>query len=153
MEILPIGFVRSSVKAPMQDDAWGSVVSVIELDGGRFSAEATAGLADFSHVLVVFRFHLVSPEQIHYGSRRPKGRADWPQIGIFAQRAKARPNLIGVSVCRLIRVDGLRLEVRDLDAIDGTPVLDIKPYVLEFGPKGEVRQPKWVNELMATYFS
>lgn len=150
--IVPVGFVRSHVKAPMVDDAWGAVTSVIELDGKRFSADATAGLEGFSHVQVLFRFHLVSPDQVEYGARHPKGRTEWPKIGIFAQRAKRRPNLLGVSTCRLLRVDRLTLTVLDLDAIDGTPVLDIKPYMLEFGPHGEVRQPKWSRELMEKYF-
>ena len=74
-------------------------------------------------------------------------------MGIFAQRAKGRPNRIGVSVCRLIRVDGLVLTVQGLDAIDGTPVVDLKPYMVEFAPRGEVRQPSWSHELMAAYWN
>ncbi len=68
-------------------------------------------------------------------------------------RAKARPNRIGVSRCRLLGVDGLSLRVEGLDAIDGTPVLDVKPWVAEFGPRGEVRQPAWSSELMRDYYA
>lgn len=111
-----------------------------------------AGLQDFSHIQVVFYFHLVSPEEIQSGARHPRSRTDWPKVGIFAQRTRLRPNRLGVSTCRLLRVDGLSLTVLDLDAVDETPVIDLKPYVLEFGPKGDVRQPAWASELMSTYF-
>ena len=73
-------------------------------------------------------------------------------MGILAQRAKGRPNRIGVSVCELLAVDGLRLRVRGLDAVDGTPVLDVKPYMPAFGPRGPVRQPAWAEELMRDYW-
>ena len=73
-------------------------------------------------------------------------------IGIFAQRGRGRPNRIGLSTCRLLGVDGTRVRVSGLDAIDGTPVLDIKPYMREFGPRGEVRQPHWADEIMGGYF-
>jgi tRNA (adenine37-N6)-methyltransferase len=85
-------------------------------------------------------------------ARRPRGRADWPEVGIFAQRGKNRPNRIGVTVCRLLSVRDLTIEVEGLDAIDGTPVLDIKPYVSGFAPKGAVREPAWARELMETYW-
>ena len=73
--------------------------------------------------------------------------------GIFAQRGKNRPNKIGITICRLISVRGLSVEVEALDAIDGTPVLDIKPYMCEFGPRGEVTQPEWATELMSAYWT
>jgi tRNA (Thr-GGU) A37 N-methylase len=86
------------------------------------------------------------------GARHPRGNTAWPNVGILAQRAKNRPNRIGVTVCRLLSVDGLRLTVAALDAIDGTPVLDVKPYMAEFGPRGMVRQPAWSSELMSGYW-
>ena len=73
-------------------------------------------------------------------------------VGIFAQRGKDRPNRIGVTVCSLLGVDGLTLRVRGLDAIDGTPVLDIKPVMRGFLPRGEVREPEWAGELMKGYW-
>lgn len=150
--ISSIGVVRSPVKTRPTDDAWGGVVSKIELNGRQFSLESMAGLQDFSHIQVVFYFHLVSPEEIQSGARHPRSRTDWPKVGIFAQRTRLRPNRLGVSTCRLLRVDGLSLTVLDLDAVDETPVIDLKPYMLEFGPKGDVRQPAWASELMSTYF-
>ena len=73
-------------------------------------------------------------------------------MGIFAQRAKDRPNRIGTTVCSLVSVDGLTLHVRGLDAIDRTPVLDVKPYLAGFGPRGAVREPAWATEIMAGYW-
>ena len=77
---------------------------------------------------------------------------NWPEVGIFAQRGKNRPNRIGVSRCRLLGVDGLDVRVAGLDAIAGTPVLDVKPYMAEFGPVGETAQPEWATELMRDYY-
>jgi len=87
------------------------------------------------------------------GARHPRGRHEWPAVGIFAQRAKARPNRIGCTICQVVRVEGTSLYVAELDAIDGTPVLDIKPILAEFLPRGEVRQPAWSHELMRDYWS
>lgn len=133
------------------DDDWGDVEADIVL-GDRLTPNATAGLEAFSHVEVVFVFDRVDPGSIHVGARRPRGNRDWPEVGILAQRGKARPNRIGVSVCELVAVDGLRLRVRGLDAVDGSPVLDVKPYMAEFGPRGDVRQPAWSSELMRGYW-
>ena len=65
-----------------------------------------------------------------------RGRTDWPLVGILAQRAKDRPNRIGVTTCALLAVDGLVLQVEGLDAVSGTPVLDVKPHMAGFGPGG-----------------
>jgi tRNA (Thr-GGU) A37 N-methylase len=73
-------------------------------------------------------------------------------VGIFAQRARARPNRLGTTIVRIISCEGARLRVRGLDAIDGTPVLDIKPVMAEFLPREPVRQPAWSTELMADYW-
>jgi tRNA-Thr(GGU) m(6)t(6)A37 methyltransferase TsaA len=151
IEFAPVGVVRSPRVEPV-DDYWGKIVSTIELDPNRYSPAALLGLDSFSHLEVVFFFHLVEEEKIETGARHPRNRLDWPKIGIFAQRGKNRPNRIGVSICRLLSVEGLKITVEGLDAIDGTPVLDVKPYIKEFGPRGEVRQPDWATELMAEYY-
>ena len=149
--VRPIGFVRGGRTEPIDDD-WGAVEAVIELDPEVLPADAVAGLDAFSHLDVVFVFHLVDESTVTLGARHPRGRADWPLVGILAQRAKGRPNRIGVTTCDLLGVDGLTIRVRGLDAIDGTPVLDVKPHLREFGPRGEVRQPDWSTELMAGYW-
>ena len=150
MQVTPIGRVSSPRREAIDDD-WGDIVSTITLDD-RFGRAALRGLEDFSHLEVVYVFDQVSEQELHTGARHPRGNPDWPEVGIFAQRGKARPNRLGVSRCDLLSVEGLVVTVRALDAIDGTPVLDIKPYMREFGPRGQVRQPDWSTELMAGYW-
>lgn len=147
----PIGFVTSS-RSESTDDGWDAETATITLSE-RFGASALHGLDEFSHVDVVYLFDRVSPEDVELGSRRPRGNPDWPAVGIFAQRGKNRPNRIGVTTCRLVRVHGREVTLAGLDAIDGTPVVDIKPYFEEFGPRGGVRQPDWTRELMRRYWS
>lgn len=147
----PIGYVRGG-RSEIKDDDWGAVESVIALDPARFDAEALAGLDAFSHVEVIYHFHLVPEAKIETGARHPRGRSDWPKIGIFAQRGKNRPNRLGMTTAEIRGVDGLALKVRGLDAIDGTPVLDLKPYMRGFAPRSAVREPAWAQELMAGYW-
>ncbi len=149
--ITSLGRVSSPRTVPLDDD-WGAVISAITLDAGRFGVESLQGLEAFSHVEVVYLFDRVEAGSVETAARHPRGRAEWPEVGVFAQRAKSRPNRIGVSVCELLKVEGLVTTVRGLDAIDGTPVLDLKPYMSEFAPRGEVRQPEWSHELMAGYW-
>ena len=151
MQMTPVATVRSPRTEPVDDD-WDSIRSTIELDSERFTPEALRGLDEFSHVEVVFVFDRRDPGAVQTGARHPRNNPDWPEVGIFAQRNSNRPNLIGVTICRLIAVDGLSLTVEALDAIDGTPVLDIKPYVREYAPRGEIRQPEWTSELMQHYW-
>ena len=147
----PIGFVVGGRAEPV-DDEWGDVDATIVLDGALVGSEATVCLDEFSHLEVVYLFHLVDAAQVSLGARRPRGNPEWPEVGILAQRAKARPNRIGVSRCELVDVDGLKLRVRGLDAVDGTPVLDVKPFMVEFAPRGPVYQPAWASELMRSYW-
>jgi tRNA-Thr(GGU) m(6)t(6)A37 methyltransferase TsaA len=145
-----IGYVASDRTTPI-DDEWDAVGTRIIL-APPFTAASVAGLEAFSHLEVLFLFDRVDPGTVATGSRVPRGNPAWPEVGIFAQRAKDRPNRLGLCTCELLGVDGTTLRVRGLDAIDGTPVLDIKPYFAEFGPRGPVRQPAWSHELMAGYF-
>jgi tRNA (adenine37-N6)-methyltransferase len=148
----PVGVVVGGRTEAIDDD-WGGVEAVVRLDATRFDTSAVAGLSDFSHLIVIFQFHLVAEAAVQTGARRPRGNPDWPEVGMFAQRAKMRPNRLGVSACRLLAVDGLDLLVRGLDAIDGSPVLDVKPYMREFEPPAaDVHQPAWASELMESYY-
>jgi tRNA-Thr(GGU) m(6)t(6)A37 methyltransferase TsaA len=146
-----IGLVRGG-RVEATDDDWGAVEATIELDAERFTTDVLAGLADFSHVDVVYVFDQVDESRINLGARHPRGNEAWPLVGILAQRAKARPNRIGVTTCELLGVDGIVVRVRGLDAIDGTPVLDLKPYLIEFAPRTPTRQPEWATALMAEYW-
>lgn len=113
MNVEPVGYVKSPRVEPV-DDNWGAVVSAIELDGSRFMADALLGLDAFSHLEVVYCFHLVPESKIETTARHPRNRSDWPRVGIFAQRGKNRPNRIGVSVCRILNIEGLVVTVQGL---------------------------------------
>ena len=151
IELSPLGHIEGG-RTDLEDDAWGGVETTIRLDSKRFDKGALDGLEAFSHLEVVFILDRVDPETVERGSRHPRGRTDWPSVGILAQRAKRRPNRLAISRCRLLDVDGWRLRVADLDAVDGTPILDIKPYMREFGPRGPVEQPEWSHQLMEGYY-
>lgn len=134
------------------DDYWGSVRSKIKIDTDQFDEQALIGLSGFSHCEVVFFMNRVPESKIEKGARHPRNRTDLPKMGIFSQRSKNRPNRIGISRCRIVKVEGLTVVVEALDAIDGTPVIDIKPYMKEFSPIGDVYQPEWTKELMSRYY-
>jgi tRNA-Thr(GGU) m(6)t(6)A37 methyltransferase TsaA len=115
-------------------------------------ADGLGELTQFSHVVVVFFMHDARFDPRTNLVRRPRNRADMPLVGIFAQRAKHRPNPIGVSTVTLLQVSGGSLFVRGLDAIDGTPVLDIKPHAPIFDAPPQARVPVWFDRLMTGYF-
>ncbi len=150
IQVQAVGFVEAP-RPHAEDDFWGDEQACITLTE-EFTAEALQGLAEFSHVEVLFLFHEVAPSKIVTGARHPRNNEAWPSVGIFAQRGKNRPNRIGSTICRVVRVEGTRLLVAELDAINGTPVLDIKPVMVEFLPRQEVRQPAWSHELMREYW-
>jgi tRNA-Thr(GGU) m(6)t(6)A37 methyltransferase TsaA len=150
IEMEPIGYVRTS-RAEAEDDYWGGVESRIEL-ADAVDAEALAGIEEFSHAEVIFYFDQVDPQRIVRGARHPRNNREWPRVGIFAQRGKNRPNRIGSTIVRVLQRDGRVLRVAELDAVDNTPVLDIKPVMREFLPREPVRQPAWAGELMRRYW-
>lgn len=147
----PIGFIHST-RREMLDDNWDTETVWIELDKREFSAEALAGLETFSHVEVIFFMDKVAPDKIEKMARHPRNNTAWPKVGIFSQRGKNRPNQIGTTICEVLKVESGNIYLRGLDGIDGTPVLDIKPWVKEFGPRGQVKQPEWITELMDGYW-
>ncbi|HTO52439.1 MAG TPA: tRNA (N6-threonylcarbamoyladenosine(37)-N6)-methyltransferase TrmO [Myxococcota bacterium] len=144
-----IGWVRSSASEKV-DENWGSVESLIELEP-EFRP-GLRGLDEFSHVLVVAWLHGAKFEPARHLVRRPRGQADMPELGIFAQRAKDRPNPFGITVVPILGVTDSGVRVRGLDAIDGTPVLDLKPYFPQFDSAPGAKVPQWVGRLMRGYF-
>ena len=148
--VAAIGTVTSG-RAEAIDDDWGGVTATIALHP-PLDERSVTGLDSFSHVEVVYLFDRVDPDGVCLHSRHPRGNPEWPEVGILAQRAKDRPNRIGLCTCELIAVEGASIVVRGLDAVDGTPVLDVKPYLVEFAPRGDVRQPAWSHELMRNYW-
>jgi len=146
----PIAYVQST-RVTVEDDFWGGVESRIVLTDA-VEPDALEGIDDFSHAEIIFVFDQVAPEKIVCGARHPRNNPAWPKVGIFAQRGKNRPNRIGTTIARIVRREGRALVVVELDAVDLTPVLDIKPVMAEFLPQVEVRQPQWSRELMRDYW-
>lgn len=146
----PVGIIHNSRKE-ISDDYWGNIISEIILSD-EFSEDAIEGIEEFSHVEIIFYFDKVLKENIKSGSIHPRNNANWPKTGIFAQRGKNRPNMLGLTIAKIISRIGKSLFVKGLDAIDGTPVLDIKPVIKEFLPDEKIIQPLWSTELMQNYW-
>lgn len=150
IQLTPIGVVRSS-QTHAVDHGWGKISAEILIDpafrGGLH------GLEQFSHAVIVFFMHAIDFQPHRDLVRRPRGRHDMPELGIFAQRAACRPSRIGITTVRIIAVGETTLRVGGLDAIDGTPVLDIKPHAATFdAPRDADPAPQWFSELMRDYF-
>jgi tRNA (adenine37-N6)-methyltransferase len=146
IELQAIGHVQGPRQAPI-DEEWAKVESEIVLEPEWHGV--LDGLEDFSHGLVVFWMHEAPPPSGL--RRRPRGRDDMPELGLLAQRSRHRPNRLGVTAIEMSQVHHDRLVVRGLDAIDGTPVLDIKPYVPAFDARAAT-VPEWMRRLMVGYF-
>ncbi len=146
----PIGYVRAA-RGSIEDDFWGGAVSTIEL-APEYAEDCLLGLGDFSHAEIFYVFDRVPIEKIVTGARHPRNNPAWPRVGIFAQRGKNRPNRMGSTIVSIVGCAGRQLQVAELDAVDGTPVLDIKPVMREFLPRSAVRQPDWATELMRDYW-
>ena len=149
INLKPIGYVVSPVEETV-DEKWGGVVSKVLLLPEY--AAGLDGLDGFSHAMVVTYLNKAKYEPARHLKRRPRGIESMPLVGIFSQRAKDRPNPIGITAVRIIRAGTDHLEVQGLDAINGTPVLDIKPYYPLFDRIENPRTPGWVAELMKGYF-
>jgi tRNA-Thr(GGU) m(6)t(6)A37 methyltransferase TsaA len=143
--------VVKNTRTDLSDDYWGAIVSEIELLP-HIPAKAFDGIEEFSHLGIIFHFNRSDQSEIVF-SGHPRGNKNWPEAGIFAQRKKDRPNALGLTMVELVKREGNKIWVRYLDAIDGTPILDIKPVMKEFLPAGEIRQPKWSVELMKDYWA
>ena len=149
MQLEPIGIVKSPIQEQI-DEGWGEVISEIWVKDDL--AAGLDGLENFSHAVIIFLMHQASFDIERDLKRRPRGRADLTEIGIFAQRAKHRPNPLGITAVQVLGVSGAVLQVQGLDAIDGTPVLDIKPYVPAFDLVGNATVPGWMGQITAGYF-
>ena len=148
-EIESIGTVFNN-RNEIKDDFWGDIISEIKLHD-HIPEEALDGIETFSHVEVFFILDKVT-EPIIWGNVHPRGNIEWPKVGIFVQHKKNRPNLIGATICEVIKREGRSLWVKLLDANNETPVIDIKPVWQGFLPQKEVKEPDWSKELMENYF-
>jgi tRNA-Thr(GGU) m(6)t(6)A37 methyltransferase TsaA len=145
LELKPIGRVINEVQ-PGQEVTWEVIESQIVID--HEWADALEGLDEFSHVIVIFWLNTPQdkdrevPVKVH-----PEAREDMPLVGTFATRSPRRPNPIGLTTVELLAREGNVLRVRGLDAFDGTPVLDIKPYLARGDMKLKTSVPNWLREL------
>ncbi|MBT3228006.1 MAG: SAM-dependent methyltransferase [Candidatus Marinimicrobia bacterium] len=149
IELIPIAFV-SNDRDHLADDDWGEVVSEIILRE-NFSSELFKGLETFSHVEVIFVFHRIPADKKVPASRHPRNNKNWPKLGLLAQRSAHHPNPIGLCTARILDVKDSVLTVQGLDAVNGSPILDIKPVFHEFTPR-DTKQPGWVSELLKDYW-
>ena len=148
MECVIIGEVKSPITEAV-DMNWGEVVSEIVLKP-EF-APGLLGLGDFSHAMILTFLHEAKYVPEVHLRRHPQERQDMPLLGIFAQRARHRPNRIGVTACEIVEVTESSVKVRALDAIIGTPVIDVKPYVPVYDRK-DATIPEWMEKMMKGYF-
>jgi tRNA (adenine37-N6)-methyltransferase len=140
--IKPIGFVKT--KAVGVEVKNKSVISEIHIRPEL--SEALGGIAEYSHLYILFWLHEISDSKRMTLKVQPRGRTDLPFTGVFAVRTNLRPNPIGLTLVELIGVEGNVLTVRGLDAFNGTPVLDIKPYDFWDIAK-EIKVPDWLSKL------
>ena len=145
----PIATTRNT-RTDVTDDFWGAVVTEITLEE-HIPTEAFENIEQFSHLEVMFYFDKVDDSKVVF-SGRPRGNPDYPVMGIFCQRKKDRPNKIGLCTVELLAHDGRTIFVKGLDAIDNTPILDIKPVFKEFQTATDIKQPEWVADLMKNYW-
>ncbi|MFD4999726.1 SAM-dependent methyltransferase [Streptomyces buecherae] len=150
LTVTPVATVVGGHQEP-SDDYQGGVESVIRLHDG-YPLETLQGLGEFSHLTVVWHFHRASPDDVALHARSPRGDSRWPATGTFVHRNHRRPNQLATSYPRLLRVAGRDLHVTDLDAVDGTPVIDLAPYFPQMGPRGPVSVPPWVTEMLPDYW-
>lgn len=148
--VRPVAYIRNE-RSEALDDKWDDVISTVEL-AADVPSEALWGLGDFSHVEIVFFADWADDVPPGPWHRRPRGNPDWPDVGVFAQRNKDRPNRILLTTVAFSDLTDRSFRVRGLDGIDGTPVLDIKPVFRWSVPRGELRAAPWSEELGEHYF-
>jgi len=159
MQLRPVGVVRSNLKEPSlvaeSGDLewrpkegrreWRTRVSELVIDSDL--AGILDGLEDFSHLLVLYWAHRVPPEGRSLIKAHPMGRNDLPLVGIFSTCSPARPNTICAIVVRLLERKDNVLKVEGLDAVDGSPLIDIKPYIPSYYHADNIKMADWMLQI------
>jgi tRNA-Thr(GGU) m(6)t(6)A37 methyltransferase TsaA len=130
------------IKSPFTPESGNKQKIVADVILKKKYAPALKGIEDYSHIIILFWMQRISSSNRKILKINPRGRKDMPLVGVFATRSKARPNPIGLAVVELVEKEYNVLKVRGLDAFDGTPVLDIKPYDF-YDIKQDIHVPKW----------
>jgi len=164
LQLTPVGEVHSPIKTPVLTADEADIEFKERLDKIREHhrlvketvselmifdpwRELLDGIEDFSHILVLYWPHLVDPERRNLRKVHPMGRKDLPRQGIFATRSPARPNPVLVSTVPLLAREGNVLRVKGLEAVDGSPLIDIKPYVESYHGVENPRFPDWLLQI------
>lgn len=143
IKIKPLGRAKNNVREQMLP-GWEDVVT--ELVINKKYAHGLDGIEDYSHVIVVY---WMDKEKECHVKHHPQGRADVPYVGIFSCRCPQRPNRIAISTVKLIKRYKNILKVKGLDIVNGTPILDIKPFTPQYDHvAGKARVPRWVRKLV-----
>ena len=143
INLTPIGIVRNNITEPKREN-WETVVSEITIDDDL--KEALSRIAEFSHIIIIYWMHKLPPSQRSVIKVHPKGNQNLPLVGVFATHSPARPNPIGITTVKVLELKDNVLNVTGLDAMDGTPVLDIKPYIPDHYSASEIKTPNWVTK-------
>ncbi len=142
INLTPIGFVKNAVTEPKGED-WQTIISEIIVNEDL--KEALSGIDEFSHIIVIYWMHKTPASQRSIMKVHPKRNLNLPLVGVFATRSPARPNPIGIATVKLLECRDNILKVIGLDAIDGTPVLDIKPHIPGSDSPTPARIPGWLT--------
>lgn len=141
MRLKPIGYIKSPVKQP-KFGGWRDLITEMVIDVQYL--DGLEGIDDYSHVIALYWLDKVGKAKL---KMRPQGKKDVPEVGIFACRCPWRPNPIGMTTVEIIERNKNVLKVRGLDVLDGTPLIDIKPFTPQYDAVGEAKYPDWVNRL------
>jgi len=142
IRMVPIGKAKNTIKKPTLT-GWKDSVTEIALE--KRYAKGLDGIMDYSHVIIVY---WMSQEKECHLRHRPQGRKDVPYGGIFSCRCPQRPNRIAISTVKLISWKRNSIQVKGLDIVNGTPILDIKPYTPRYDRVVKAKVPKWVGRLV-----
>ena len=143
ISITPIGVVRNSITVHKKED-WQSVISEIIVNDNF--TEALNGIDGFSHIIVIYWMHETLQSERSIMKVHPRRDPKLPLLGVFATRTPTRPNPIGVATVKLLERKENVLKVRGLDAINGTPVIDIKPHIPGSDSPPGAKVPDWLNK-------
>ena len=143
ISLTPIGVVRNTIKEPGRYEQQTAVSEIIVSEDLK---EALDRIEEFSHIIILYWMHKISPSRRSVLKVHPRGRQDLPLVGVLSSRSPARPNPIGIATVKLLEHRDNVLKVTGLDAVDGTPVLDIKPYIPGYDSPAKAETPNWITK-------
>lgn len=149
---LPLAFRDGDLELRPETLVKTAKENISELILNENFVECLDGIEEFSHIIVLYWAHQIPEEGRHLAKVHPGGRKDYPLVGVFATRSPVRPNPICVTTVKVVERNGNVLRVKGLDAVNGSPVIDIKPHLPSSDAPLNVKLPDWVKAL-TSYFS